>query len=223
MKQSGATQFLAVGEPAHLRILDARGVPYAEVNSDKPVLLALVGNLFYVVQRGDEEAVLVPRAAGAYSLSSLSFEDSPRPRSAAPSTTSELFSSPFSAGFVQGFLATSDLAPPLRGPDFHVEYAAAGSPPLKLPVGAIGVGTLVLAGVVGVGAGGAVVGNQLVFNDLKAEVDKTGTLDPQRALELESYRNAATGLTLGAVALGLVGGSLVLWSLQLDDGEVELR
>lgn len=227
LKQSRAEHFLAVQGPAHLRILDARGVPYAEVNTDRPVMLALVGNPFYVVQRGSadgtEEAVLVPRAAGAYALSSLSFEDSPRARGASSGITEGLFSSPLGEGFVQGFLAEADMAPPLQGPAFAVAYAPAGSPPFRLPVRGVGVGTLVAAGLVGAGAGAAVVGNQLAFDQLKANLEKTGQLDPQLSLEVESWRNTATGLTLGAVALGLAGGGLYLWSFQLEDGEVEVR
>lgn len=227
LKQSRAEHFLAVQGPAHLRILDARGVPYAEVNTDKPVMLALVGNPFYVVQRGTaegtEEAVLVPRAAGAYALSSLSFEDSPRSRGASSGITQGLFSSPLGAGFVQGFLAEADMGPPLPGPPFAVAYAPAGTPPLRLPVRGIGVGTLVAAGLVGLGAGAAVVGNQLAFDQLKTNLEATGQLDPKLSLDVEGWRNAATGLTLGAVALGLAGGGLYLWSFQLEDGEAEVR
>jgi hypothetical protein len=39
---------------------------------------------------------------------------------------------------------------------------------------------------------------------------------------VEGWRNAATGLTLGAVGLGLVGGGLLLWSFSLDDGALVL-
>jgi hypothetical protein len=223
LKRSGAEHFLAVQGPARLRVLDARGVPYAEVNTDRPVMLALVGNPFYVVQRGHKEAVLVPRAAGAYALSSLSFEDSPRPRSASPGHTRGLFDAPFDDGFVNGFLARADMAPPLKGPELAVAYAPAGTPPVRLPVRALGIGTLVTAGLVGAGAAGAIVANQLAFDRLRQGLETTGQLDPRLSLEVEGWRSAATGLTLGAVALGLAGGGLYLYSLQLEDGEVELR
>lgn len=227
LKASGAEHFLAVQGPAHLRVLDARGVPYAEINTERPVLLALVGNPFYVVQRntsdGTEEAVLVPRSAGAYALSSLSFEDAPRARGAGSEVTRGLFQDPFNAGFLQGFLTRVELAPPLEGPLLHIDYAAAGAPPARLPVGAIAVGTLAAAGIAGAGATAAFVANQFAFDSLRQELATTGQLDPQRSLEVEGWRNATTGLTLGAFALGLAGGGLYLWSLQLEDGGLQLR
>lgn len=69
LEESGAEHFLVLDgrRPVHLRILDARGVPYAELYAGdaRPLLIALVGNPFYIVKRGDVQAVLVPRHAGA--------------------------------------------------------------------------------------------------------------------------------------------------------------
>lgn len=227
LARSGARHFLAVPGAAHLRVLDARGVPYAEVNAAAPVMLALVGNPYFIVQRDHrgqaEEAVLVPRAAGAYALTALTFEDSPRARTAGASPLAGLFRAAFEPAFVGGFLAQSAMPPPLAGPRFDVAWASSGAPPFKIPVGALGVGTLVAAGLVGVGAGVAAVGNQMAFDELRSTLDATGQLDPRKSLEVEGWRNTATNLTLGGMALGLTGGGLVLWSLALDEGEAEVR
>lgn len=227
LARSGARHFLSVPGDAHLRIFDARGVPYAEVHTARPVLLALVGNPYYVVQRERqgraEEAVLVPRAAGAYALSALSFEDSLRARAERPSPLAGLFATRLEPGFLGGFLVTSELAAPTMGPRFDVAWAPTGAPPLKVPVGAIGVGALVAAGLAGAGAGVAAMGNQMAFDALKSTLETTGQLDPKVSLEVEGWRNLATNLTLGGLALGLAGGGLVLWSFSLDDGEAEVR
>ena len=82
--------------------------------------------------------------------------------------------------------------------------------------------TLVASGVAGVGAGAAVIGNQVAFGELDKGFRRTGELDPSKSLEVESWRNAATALTVTSLGLGLVGGGLFLWSLSLEDGEVGL-
>jgi hypothetical protein len=89
-------------------------------------------------------------------------------------------------------------------------------------VGLIGGAVLGVAALAGVGAGGAVVGNQVAFQKLEEGFGQTGQLDPGVALEVEGWRNTATALTTAAVVLSLTGGGLVLWSLSLDDGEVAL-
>ena len=234
LARSGADRFLAIDEkgPVHVRLLDARGVPYAELhtNSNRPVLLALVGNPFFIVERGNKEAVLVPRAAGAYALSALSFEESPKARSAdaGPSAGPSagpfagLFARPYGSDFLDGFLAPSSMAPPLAGPPFKPVYAKAGPPPPPPPVAAIGVTTMGGAALLGLGAGGAVLGNQLAFQRLQGDFETTGQLDPALAVEVEAWRTAATALTVGAVGVGMLGGALYLWSIQLPEGEMAL-
>jgi hypothetical protein len=228
LAHSGASAFLAVDErrPVHLRVLDPRGAPYAELNApgDKPVFMALVGQPFFLVQRGDEEAVLVPRNAGAYALSSLDFLPSPTARGdeRARGPFAHLFARPLDAGFVDGFLSTNTLPTPAGGARFEPAWSVAGTPPARVPVGVVGGVVTAAAGVVGVGAVGALVGNQWAFSDLQASFAKTGQIDAAKSLEVEGWRNAATALTVGAVGLGLVGGGLVVWSLSLPDGEVAL-
>lgn len=231
LSRSGADRFLALDErgPLHLRILDAHGLPYAEVHDagrDKPVVLALVGNPFFIVQKGAQEAVLVPRSAGAYALSTLEFHDSPRARADVPGAFAGLYAGSFSPEFMQGFLATASsgaaLAPPRTDAAFIPAWAEAGRPHARLPVGVIGFTTLGGAALFGLSAGGAAVANQLAFTRLEQDFRTTGQLDPAIALEVEGWRNATNAFTVGAVALGLAGGALVLWSMQLPEGEVAL-
>jgi hypothetical protein len=228
LARSGASAFLAVDErkPVHLRVLDPRGAPYAEVNvaGDRPVFMALLGQPFFLVQRGDEEAVLVPRSAGAYALSSLSFAPAPVARGddRTRGPFARLFARALDRGFVDGFLSTSTLPAPSGGALFAPVWAASGAPPARVPVGTIGGVVLGGAVVVGAGAVSALVGNQLAFAELQATFAQTGQIDAATSLEVEGWRNAATALTVGAVGLGLTGGGLVLWSFTLPDGEVAL-
>ena len=76
--------------------------------------------------------------------------------------------------------------------------------------------------VVGAGAIGATVMNQVAFSALEQTFQQTGQLDQAQSLEVESWRTTATSLTVAATALGLVGGGLLLWSLSLPEGEVSL-
>lgn len=224
LRRSGVSHFLAIDQgPQHLRVLDATGTPYAEVHTDgkQPVYIALVDQPYYVVQREQTEALLIPREAGAYSLSALTFAESSHARGLTIDAAG-LFERPIDPGFVAGFVASSQLPHPRATSTFTPIYAVAGEPPLHLPVGLIGGVTLGLALATGAAAGGAVVGNQAAFAALDQHFRQTGQLDPALALEVEGWRTAATGLTVGAVALGLAGGSLFLWSLTLDDGEVAL-
>ena len=228
LNTSGASAFLTIDEhaPVHLRVLDPRGTPWAEVHAsgDQPVHIALVGEPFFLVQRGDEEAVLVPRSAGAYALSSLTFNDSPMARGGASSAGSwdKLFARPFDQGFAAGFITSSSLPMPAGGALFAPAWAQAGTPATTIPVGLIGGITLGGGAVVGVGAVTATIMNQLAFQALEARFQQTGQLDQAQALEVESWRTTATSLTVGATALGLLGGGLLLWSLSLPDGEVAL-
>ena len=227
LARSGATKFLRVdaGAAVHVRVLDAHGVPYAELHVARghaPVVLALAQDPFYVVQDGTKEALLVPRAAGAYALSSLSFEDAPQKRAASEHLRG-LFAQPYGPELVTGFLGASEMAAPLAGPPFDPPYASTGTPPMRVHLGTVGAIGLGAAALVGVAAGGAVVGNELAFGKLQADFQRTGTLDAAQSVQVESWRTAATALTLGAVALGLGGGALWAWSTTLPEGEVELR
>ena len=229
LQTSGATAFLSVNErrPVHLRVLDPRGTPYAEVNAtgDAPVYIALVGQPFFLVQRGDEEAVLVPRSAGAYALSALTFHDSPGATargSASAGPWDKLFGHTFDRGFADGFISSSGLPDPAGGGLFAPPWAAAGAPATTIPVGLIGGITMGSAVVVGAGAIGATVMNQVAFSTLEQTFQQTGQLDQAQSLEVESWRTTATSLTVAATALGLVGGGLLLWSLSLPEGEVAL-
>ena len=224
LRHAGAASFLAVDEPGRVRLLDARGVPWAEVNSDsgRPVYLSLVGQPFFLVQRDGAEAVLVPRSGGAYALSSLDFHPAPTARGDDGGPFARLFERPLDEGFVRGFFASQTLAEPLPGEAFSPPWSSSGAPPLRVPVGLIGGAVLGTAAVAGVGAAGAVIGNQLAFLELERSFQTTGQLDPALSLEVDGWRNAATALTMTAVVLGLAGGGLLLWSLSLDDGEVAL-
>ncbi len=233
LDDSGGGRFLAVDSRSqkHLRLLDPRGVPYAEVHTtgDAPVYVALVGEPFFLVQEEGKEAVLVPREAGAYALSALTFADVPQARGLNEGLLG-LFHTPFGAEFVRGYVAqTSMTAPQGLSPSeagsvttFEPAFAAAGSPPMVVPVGVIGGVTLGAAGVVGVAAGAAVVGNQVAFSALESNFSSTGELDPKLVLEVEGWRGAATALTVGAVSLGVLGASLLFWSTTLEDGGVRL-
>ena len=233
LDDSGAGRFLAVdsGGQKHLRLLDPRGVPYAEVHTtgDAPVYVALVGEPFFLVQEEGKEAVLVPREAGAYALSALTFADVPQARGLREGLMG-LFQTPFGADFVRGYIAQTSMTPPQGfGSDatpvattFAPPWASAGAPPAVLPVGTIGGVALGAAGVVGLAAGIAVVGNQVAFSALESDFSTSGELDPALVLEVESWRSAATALTVGAVSLGVLGASLLFWSSTLEDGGVRL-
>ena len=225
LARSGAEHFLLVDQPAHLRILDARGVPYAELNNagPAPIHVALVGHAFFVVQRGAEEAVLVPRAAGAYALGSLDFEASPRKRGTT-TTTSTLFTSPFGKEFVAGFLAsTTTLAEPQPGARFEVAFAPTGSPAVRFPLATVGLATLGASAVLFIGAGVAVGGNQVAYTSLRERAELTGQLDTELALQVEGWRTAATAFSVAALASATVGAGLLLYATQFEEGEVELR
>ncbi|MDP2342375.1 MAG: hypothetical protein Q8O67_15575 [Deltaproteobacteria bacterium] len=224
-----ALSFLAVDEPGRVRLLDARGVPWAEVNNDvnsgkkRPVYLSLAGQPFFVVQKDGAEAVLVPRSGGAYALSSLDFSPAPTARGDGGGPFARLFERPLDDGFVRGFFASGASIEPVGGSEpFAPAWSLAGTPPQRVPVGLIGGAVLGGAAVAGVAAGGAIVGNQLAFQELERGFGQTGQLDPARVLEVDGWRNAATALTATAVVLGIAGGALVLWSLSLEDGEVAL-
>lgn len=229
LRDQPAGRFLVVDQKVHLRILDGHGVPYAELFAagDQPVHLALVGAPYFVVQKGDEEAVLVARTAGAYALGSLRFDERPpSTRSASslldPSRT--LFAAPYGRAFVAGFLSSaSELAAPRASAPLEYGWATEGSPPLRVPLDVVGWSSVGVGAALMVGAGGAVVMNQLSFTNLEERVRTSGQLDPQLALEVEGWRNAAAGLSVAGLAVGALGAGIVLWAAQLPRGEAELR
>lgn len=222
---SGATRFLVIDEAAHLRILDDRGVPYAEVRTtgSSKVHLALVGQPFFVVQRGDEEAVLVARSAGAYALGSLRFEERDQQGRGTPPGAA-LFTEAYGSTFLAGFLASAtSLPPPRPGPPFTVAFADGGAERFRIPLGAVGWGTVGVATAVLAGAGAAAVANQLSFAALERDFAATGQLDPAHALEVERWRSMATTLGVAGLVVGAAGAGLLIWSVQLPEGEAELR
>lgn len=238
-----ARHFLRIDDagPVHLRVLDARGVPWVEVNrtaGQRPLVVALAaaGSAFYVVQSRGREAVLVPRAAGAYSFSALAFDDAARTRGAdAPSLTSPtvdlraagggLFAKPYGDDVMAGFLSSSstELLAPRVGEAFVPGYARAGEPPARLPVDAVALWGGAASIVLGAGAVTAVAVNQSAFVDLQRGFERTGALDPETTNTVEVSRAAATALTITAGAIALGSGALFLWSTQLEDGDVVLR
>lgn len=220
---SGAQHFLRVDAESarHVRVLDARGVPLLEAHraGRAPITLALVGTPFFVVQVGEKEAVLVPRSAGAYALSSLTFAPSERRQARGHEVLTALFSQPFRPAFVEGYSARAGMVPPRTEPPLQVEWAAGYEPPVRFPFLAVGGGTLAVAGLLAAGAVAATVGNAVAFAELSTAFEETRAIDPQKALEVEAWRTTAVATTVGAVVLALTGGGLVAWDL-LDDREV---
>ena len=221
LRDSGAEHFLVVDahRPVHLRILDARGVPWVELHRDgtEPVLLALVGNPFFIVQREGQEAVLVPRRAGAYALSSLAFADGPAPRGPRTGSFAGLFLVEYGGSFLQGYLARADAVPPLSRPPFEVGFAPAGAPPFRVPWWPLASGAFASAGVLAAIAGGCAVGNALAFSELEKRFHATGTLDPALSLQADSFLTGAAVLSVGALAALAAGGGLSVVALTEED------
>lgn len=219
----GAEHFLRVDRAlaTHVRVLDEDGLPYAEVNRTDggPVTLALSGSRFYVVQMGDREAVLVPRRAGAYSLSTLEFDESPAPRSAEVGPFAPLFSRPFDRTFVDGFVASAALPPPRTGPVFQPAWAPGYEPPTPFPWRWVGVGLLSGAAGFGVLAAGAVIGNVVAFGMLYTANQQTGLIDPNLQLAVEGFRLGAVGAGLFSLALVGAGSGMVAWDVWLREEE----
>lgn len=218
LKTSGLQHFLVVDQrgPVRLRLLDARGLPYAEVHREEngpPVVLALASDPFYVVERGEQEAVLVPRSAGAYALSSLRFGKAATSRSPDP-RTAQLFALPYGPGFLGGYLARGEQLPPADGEPFRVAWAEAGAPDDPPPWGTLAVGTLAAAGVLAVTTGVALAGNAWSLADLERRFQETGTLDPALALQADGWLTTAAVLGAATAASTAVAGGFYLLSLQ---------
>ena len=191
----------------HVRVLDQHGLPYVELRRGtrgKAVTIALHGSAFYVVQVGTREATLVPRTAGAYALSSLRFEDSPRARGP-DGAFAGLYETPFDESFVQGFLATSSSPAPLAGEAFTVSWATSGAPPLRPPWGAMTTGAFVAAATLTTAASVSAVMNLVTFAELQRRFERTATIDPELALSVEGWRTTATITGAGAVGAVVLG------------------
>lgn len=235
LSTSGSKHFLAIDstQPTHVRLKDSRGLPVAELHSDgrRTRYLALPAQPFFIVERDgrtknadSEEAVFVPRSAGATSLQALQWKPSSSSMTrGAGDAFSSLFKTPYAPAFVAGYLATTSLPVPRDDVAlFTPAWAIDGAPPARIPVFAIGVGASIGAGVAVGGAVTSLVLNQMAFSQLEQGFVRTGQLDPALTLEVERYRNATTAFTLGAFALGVVGGGLLAASFVLDDGTLVL-
>lgn len=221
LKTSGLRHFLVVDQrgPVRLRLLDARGLPYAEVHREEsgpPVVLALAGDPFYVVERGEQEAVLVPRSAGAYALSSLRFGKAATSRSPDP-RTAQLFALPYGPAFLGGFLARGEQLGPAPGEPFHVAWAEMGAPEEEPPWLTLAMGSLGAAGVLAVSASVAVAGNAWSLADLEERFRRTGTLDPALALQADSWLTAAAVLGSAAAASTALAGGFYVLSMKEDE------
>ena len=212
-KSTDVQHFLAVegGVSRRVQLLDARGVPYAEVHAGKHpgVRLALVGNPFFIVRVGSKEAVLVPRRAGAYSLSSLDFQDALEARGHVDGTFAGLFRAAFDRSFVEGYVAHSALLPPRADGSYLVAYAPGAEAPFELPLGALGMGSLVGAGVLATATVGAAVGNAVAYAELEKGYRDSRYLDPDLSLAVEGWRTAALASVAGTVAFGVTGALLI--------------
>ncbi len=214
-RRAEAEHFLVVGgtAPRHIKVFDAHGLPYAELHraADNTVTIALTGSDYFVVQSDAEEAVLVPRAPGAYAVSALSFTPAMTARRQAAGPFAGLLRDPFSSSFLSGYLAQSGLLAPHTQERFEVPYAPGAEAPWQVPWVAIGTTALGAAAVAAAASGAAAVVNIALFAALSAEFEQTRTLDPQLSLQLEVARVSAVGLAaVGVVFAAAGGGALVL-------------
>jgi hypothetical protein len=224
LQRAGASHFLVVDEPrtATLRVLDDRGLPYADVHREDrapPAILALFASQYFVVQNGDEEAVLVPRREGAYALSSLAWKKAPHARTSEGGVTALTSTAPTAFGpqFVGGFLlGASELTPPLDDAPLSVVYASDGAPEWKIPwwpfAGTAGTAAAVFAA----GAVACAIGNSLALTELQSRFQRTGTVDQGLALETDTWLTASLSLGVGAVASGVVAGGLAFVAVEED-------
>lgn len=214
-------RFLRVARdgPSRVRLLDARGLPYAELHRQpgRGVTLALVGGPYFVVQRGDSEALLVPRSPGAYALSALEFYDAPRRRGGG--VASRLFGAAFGAAFADGFFAGSAHLPPTAQGSFAPPWAEGGAPGLALtpaPFALLVLGAAGTAAAVSLGALGA---NLVAFVRLQQIAASTGQVDPTWAVAVEVSRLAAYGAGALALSALVAAGGLGVWAVVWEDDE----
>ncbi|HEY1099694.1 MAG TPA: hypothetical protein VGF99_12245 [Myxococcota bacterium] len=210
--------YLDARSPRHVRVIDARGLPWAEIHREAgvPALVALTGSPYFVIEAADQQAVVVPRERGAYALSSLQFNKAPTSRGADPATAA-FFAVPYGRAFVDGFLATSPLAGPAADGDFTVAFASSGAPPMRLPLGELATGSLIAAGTFAVGAAGAAIGNVVALGELDAGFRRTGTLDPAASLRADSFLTAFGVLGAGAVVTGVAGAAFAVAASREED------
>lgn len=211
---------IAGDDPRQLRLLDARGLPYAELHRepDQGVTLALVGGPYFVVQAGDREALLVPRSPGAYAVDALDFYDAPRPRG--QGVPAELFLSSFGRAFAEGYFAASGHPVPLRGAQaFEPPWAEGGEPPFALTPTPFAWAALGVAGLSAVGSVLALGANLYAFALLQQAVVRSGTLDPALSFTVESTRLVAYSAGGLAVAAAAGAGGLFLWAWLREEDE----
>jgi hypothetical protein len=220
----GDRRFLAVDVPSvdHVRILDEHGLPYAEVHKARgdKILIALAGSPFFTVQLADKEATLVPRTAGAYALSSLRFEPSPKPRGVVDGGAfAALFTNKFDRSYVDGYLASDPLPAPLarNGDAFTVAFAPAGTPAFRWPFGAMAVGSFATAGALAVVGGVSAVLNLTAYNQLQQGFRTSATVDSSAAFQVDAWRATSTIATAGAVVTALAGAGF--WALSSSEEE----
>jgi len=197
------------GARSAVSIFDSHGVPYASTHSepDASTYVALVGHPFFWVQMDDEEALLIPRHAGAYAMSSLSF--APATQARGHDTTFDLFAVPYGKTFMQGFLAQSTVAAPAATTSaVSLPIATDGHPPWRIPWGMMSGVAGATGAVLLVGAGASAVANAVAFAQLRQRFETSGTLDPELALQ-------ADGFMTGAVFLSIAGGALLTSSVGL--------
>ncbi len=219
LRRAGTDRFLAVdADAAHVRVFDEDGAPYADLYpSGGRVMLALAGSRMFVVQMGDEEAVLVPRRAGAYAMSGLDFGPAVQARGDA-GPFAGLLARPVGRPYVDGFAASSSMPAPLDGERFDVAYAEGYEPPWRFPWFWAGGSALVVAGGFAALTVAAIVGNAAAFTALDLNNRRTGAVDPNLSLAVEGFRLAALGTVVVAGAAAATGGvSLVMGVMQGSD------
>lgn len=216
---SGAEHFLVVdgGVGRRVRILDSHGAPFLEAfpPDGQALTLALVGSPFYVVQSSGQEAVFVPRRAGAYALSSLVFDDAPLPRGVHRETA--ILKGPFERSFVDGYVVGRDLSPPKDGAPLVVAWAPGGEAAFEMPWGVVGGITLGVGFALLMGSVVATVGNALAFADYQQDAVSNRQIDPTRAIAVEAWRVAALGFLTGAIVVGAAGSGLLAVEVLEED------
>jgi hypothetical protein len=219
----GNGRFLVLDQKggARVRVVDAHGLPFIEVHSDVNaadvhVTLALANDPFYVVERGQEEAVLVPRGVGAYAMSSLRFTPATQTRSVDPQRT-QLFATPYGPAFVHGFLAHEDLVGPADDvTTWRAPWADVGAPSTPPPWGTLAWVSLGTSGALAVATGASLAGNSLSLVSLDQHFHQTGTLDPTLSLQADTWLTSAA--VFGALALGtaVAAGGFALLDLNAE-------